>query len=298
MAELAKIPGVDKAMTARGEQNQASISKTYDSGLAAQKQGLLDAYNANTAAQAQQGQNIRQNAGVANYDVGVQNARNEGNLTRFADIRDANTGAGSQHRLNLANARAAAVGNVANVQQQALQENERQKQLMTTSYQNQVQSALKDNDYKRAAALLDDYNNQNKWRDQQAQILASYGNFSGYRPLYGDTAADGMQRVWNAQHPDAAYRTGQIDAETYKAITGNYPAGYTPPSYGGWGGWGYGGPVTDDEGNLIPGSGNTINQMQAMSNFGRGISNAGKTVAPLAASGQTMAPTGFSQYHT
>lgn len=296
MAELVKTPGVDKAMTARGEQNQAGINKAYDSGLAAQKQGLLDAYNANTAAQAQQGQSIRQNAGVANYDVGVQNARNEGNVTRFADIRDANTGAGSQHRLNLASARAAATGNISNIQQQALQENQRQKDLMTASYQNQVQSALKDNDYKRAAALLDDYNNQNKWADQQAQILASYGDFSGYRPLYGDTAADGMQRVWNAQHPEEAYRTGQISAEQFRQITGGYPAGYTPPWSGGWGGWGYGGPVTDDEGNIKIGG--SINQMQALSNFTRGISNAGRTVAPLAASGQTLGGGGFSQYHT
>lgn len=257
MAELVKTPSVEKQMTARGEQNQAGINKAYDSGLAAQKQGLLDAYNANTAAQTQQGQNIQKNAGVANYDVGVQNDRNERNVSRFADVRGANTQGGSQHQLNLGSARAAALGNVANIQQQALQESERQKQLMTTSYQNQVQSALKDNDYKRAAALLDDYNNQQKWQDQQAQILASYGNFSGYRPLYGDTAADGMQRVWNAQHPDVAYRTGQIDAETYKSITGDYPAGYTPPSYGGWGGWGYGGPVVDDDGAIdLTGNGN------------------------------------------
>ena len=257
MAELVKTPSVEKQMTARGEQNQAGINKAYDSGLAAQKQGLLDAYNANTAAQTQQGQNIQKNAGVANYDVGVQNDRNERNVSRFADVRDVNRGAGSQHQLNLGNARAAALGNVANIQQQALQESERQKQLMTTAYQNQVQSALKDNDYKRAAALLDDYNNQNKWRDQQAQILASYGNFEGYRPLYGDTAADEMQKVWNAQNPDAAYRTGQIDAEQYRQITGGYPAGYTPPSAG-WGGlWGWaplpGKGGGGNDGNLTPG---------------------------------------------
>jgi hypothetical protein len=124
---------------------------------------------------------------------------------------------------------------------------------MTTNYQNQVQSAIADNDCKRAAALLDDYNNQNKWRDQQAQILASYGNFECYRPLYGDTAVDSMQRVWDAKNPDVAYRTGQIDAETYKSITGSYPAGYTPPWSGGWGGWGYGGDLGGNPNNIVPG---------------------------------------------
>lgn len=292
MAELVKTPGVDKAMTARGEQNQASINKVYDSGLEAQKQGLLDAYNANTAAQAQQRQDIQKNAGVANYDIGVQNDRNERNVTQFANARDVNTRAGSQHQLNLGNARAAALGNLANIQQQALQENERQKALMTTNYQNQVQSALKDNDYKRAAALLDDYNNQQKWADAQAQILATYGDFEGYRPLYGDTAADTMQRVWNAQNPDAAYRTGQIDAEQYKQITGEYPRGYVPAGWGGGGSWyGYGGPLPGkggrNNGNLTPGGGQTA------SLFGVNNASAGYGVG---ASGNTGGA--FSVYHT
>ena len=46
-----------------------------------------------------------------------------------------------------------------------------------------------------------------------------------------------MQKVWQAQNPEVAYRTGAIDAETYKKITGKYPEGYEPEGGGGWEAW-------------------------------------------------------------
>lgn len=234
-----KTPTVEEQFKAREAQSQQGINQTYDTNLNNQKEGLLNAYNANTAAQAQQRQGIQKNFGVANYDIGVQNDRNDRNVTQFADVRDVNTGLGSQHRLNLNNARNNATGKLAFQQQQALQESDRQAALMETNYKNRVAAALADNDYKRAAALMDDYNNQNTWREQQAQILASYGDFSGYKPLYGDDTTGLMEKTWNAQNPEAAYRMGRIDAETYKRITGSYPRGYNPGG-GGWGGGGYG----------------------------------------------------------
>ena len=233
-----KTPTSQEQMATRETESRANIGKLYDSGMNAQKQGLLDAYNANTAAQEQQGQNIQKNYAGANYDIGVQNTRNENNLTQFADVRGVNTGLGSQHQLNLSNARARAEGALAYQQQQALAENQRQQELATQTYQNQVAAAMADNDYKKAAALLDDYNNQSKWRDQQAQILASYGNFDPYKDLYGDDAAAAMQKVWQAQNPDVAYRTGAITPKQYKQITGKWPAGYNPG--GGYdNGWGW-----------------------------------------------------------
>ena len=262
------MAGVQDQLEAREKKTQAGINQTYDTGLAAQKQGLLNAYNANTAAQQQVGQKIAQDYGTAKQDVGIQQARNANNLTQFANIRGVNTQAGSQHQLNLGNAAARANATVDFAQQQAMQENERQKALMTTNYNNQVAAALADNDYKRAAALLDDYNNQKKWQDQQAAVLASYGNFDPYAAMYGQDAANGMQKVWQAQNPEVAYRTGAIDAETYKQITGQYPRGYTPPVYGGGGYyWGEGGgddgdgkkdgPLVQNKGQRRPTKGST-----------------------------------------
>jgi len=249
-------PTVQEQLKQREVKTQTGINDVYDSGLAAQNQALLDAYNANTEAQAKQGQSIRQNYETAKGDVGVQNDRNTANLTQFADVRGLNSGAGSQHQLSLGNARAASEGVIANKQQQALAENQRQTELMTLTYQNQVAAALADNDYKRAAALLDNYNNENKWREQQAQILASYGNFDEYGELYGSSAAKNMSKVWNAKNPNLAYRTGAITADQYRQITGKWPAGYNPPGSPGYSGdwWNYQTPDSKDDDNGLIGA--------------------------------------------
>ena len=252
MAETTN-PAIQKQFEARSAQNQAGITKAYDSGMEAQKQSLLDAYNANTAAQQGAADTVRQTAGTLSGDVSVQNARNAGNINRFADVRGVNRQQGSQAALQLGNAGNAAMANMAYRQQTALAENQRQQDLAKAQYQARVQSAIADRDYKQAAALLDNYNNENAWRDQQAALLASYGNFDPYRNLYGDEAGAAMQKVWSAQNPEVAYRTGNIDAEQYRQLTGKYPAGYNPGG-GGYFGW-YGGPVPDDGGLGGPGGG-------------------------------------------
>lgn len=238
-----KKPTVQETFQTRETDSQANIGKVYNAGLDTQKKALLDAYNANTAAQDAQSRAVQQNYALAGHDVGVQNNRNAANLTQFANVRGVNTQAGSQHQLSLGNARANALGDLAFQQQQALQEADRQKQLMTTTYQNQVQAAIADNDYKKAAALLDDYNNQRKWRDEQAQILASYGNFDPYKDLYGEDAAKGMRTVWLRQNPDTAYKLGEMDPYTYHDITGRWPDGFRP---GGGGGLSFPGLYNDD----------------------------------------------------
>ena len=225
---------------------KAGVNSAYDTSLNAQKQALLNAYNTNTAAQNQQMGTVQQQGATLGNDVLTQNVRNQQNLNQFADVRNLNRQQGSQAALSLGSAQSASTGLMAAQQQAALAESKRQLDQMKVKYQSDVAAAIADNDYKRAAALLDDYNNQNAWKEKQAEILASYGNFDPYGELYGTDAAATMRNVWNAQNPDVAYRTGQIDAETYKNITGQYPRGYTPPSSGiDWGY--YTGAVTDDE---------------------------------------------------
>lgn len=230
-----KKPTIQEQFEARSAQNQAGITKAYDSGIEAQKKSLLDAYNANTAAQQGAADTVRQVGGTLRGDLAVQNARNRENINQFADVRGVNRQQGSQAALQLGNAGNAAAANFAFRQQQALEENQRQQDLAKAQYQARVQSAIADKDYKQAAALLDSYNNENAWRDQQAALLASYGNFDPYKNLYGDEAGTAMQKVWQAQNPDVAYRTGAITPEQYRQITGNWPVGYEPG--GGGGAW-------------------------------------------------------------
>lgn len=111
---------------------------------------------------------------------------------------------------------------------------------------------------KQYSMLLDRQNTEyNEWRDalsdyrydqaleldkgqQLASDLAAYGDFSGYAELYGKDAAAKMEKAWAAANPLPAYINGQIDAEEYYRIVGEYPIGYTPPgsssgsSGGGW----------------------------------------------------------------
>ena len=105
-------PMVQQQFEARSAQNQAGITGAYDSGLAAQKQSLLDAYNANTAAQQGAAETMRRTGGMAGNDIAVQNAWDTGNLNQFADARGVNRQQGSQAALSLGNARTAAMGDI------------------------------------------------------------------------------------------------------------------------------------------------------------------------------------------
>ena len=96
-------------------------------------------------------------------------------------------------------------------------------------YQANVSTAIADNDYQRAQALLSEYNNGYSRDLNTAKTLAAYGDFSGYASLYGQETANNMAALWNAQNPELAYSTGRMTAEEYKAITGKYPAGYSVP---------------------------------------------------------------------
>ena len=82
----------------------------------------------------------------------------------------------------------------------------------------------------------------NQWSDNynmaldKASLLGKAGDFSGYADVYGSDAAQSLQNDWIYNNPDIAYRNGLLTPEDYYAMTGQYPAGYTPPqtaSYGG-----------------------------------------------------------------
>lgn len=85
----------------------------------------------------------------------------------------------------------------------------------------------------------DDYN---KWADAyeraqaEAALRGSSGDFEAYRQMFGDDAAKKMQATWAATVLMPLYANGQMDAEKYKELAGEYPVGYVPPGEGGGGG--------------------------------------------------------------
>lgn len=225
------------AFDARKQGYQDNINSTLGTSLNTQKQGLTDAFKQNTAAQEQATAASQNSYGSANADLGVQAARTQAGMDSYADARGLNRQAGSQQALSLGLGASVAAGRLAQQQQMALEESQRQKALLSTDYNNRVQKAISNHDYKQAAALLDDFNNQNTWLDKNAAAMATFGNFTGYEQLYGPGQAQAMQQFWIGSNPELAYNTGVIDAARYTQITGrNAPDYVPPPSEGGGGG--------------------------------------------------------------
>lgn len=168
----------------------------------------------------------------------MQYERNRRNLNLQAAGNGINTGTGSQQQLALNQQFQSGYNDIQRAQADAQAEAQQKIADLTTQYQLSVQEALANNDYQRAQALYDEYNNGQQRDLKAAQIMAEFGDFSGYNKLYGKDVADNMANVWKFQNPDLAWNLGKITGEDYYKATGNYPRGYTPPNSGSFGGGG------------------------------------------------------------
>lgn len=257
------------------ESQKAQYNTMLQQGIAAQEEA-----RANIAKTFQTGAN----------DLAVQYERNRRNLNAQALARGLNTGTASQQQLALNQSNMNAYGKLRGEEGAQNAGIDRAIANLKIDTENKIAQAMAENDYKTAAMLFENYNNQisrldsmqlanrnyldtqvannrnyldsmkmnnqNRldtvsdrnlnWRDSmtaaQAQTLASYGIFSGYENLgYDSNTINSMKEIWVAQNPLLAYNTGAIDANRFKAITGEYPPGYEAPSSSGGGGGGYGG---------------------------------------------------------
>ena len=209
-------------------QGQA-INDLYDAKKQSQLTQLESAYQASKSeAEAARDKLPGQYRQQAN-DLAAQYERNRRNFNLQAEASGLNTGAASQAALAQNSAYQRDMGNLRTAQADAMTEADRGIAELERQYQANVSSAIADNDYQRAQALLNEYNNGYTRDLNTAKTLAAYGDFSGYAGLYGQDTANNMAALWKAQNPDLAYNTGRMSAEEYKAITGKYPAVYTPP---------------------------------------------------------------------
>lgn len=208
-------------------QGQA-INDLYDAKKQSQLTQLESAYQASKSeAEAARDKLPGQYQQQAN-DLAAQYERNRRNFNLQAEASGLNTGAASQAALAQNSAYQRDMGNLRTAQADAMTEADRGIAELERQYQANVSSAIADNDYQRAQALLNEYNNGYTRDLNTAKTLAAYGDFSGYAGLYGQDTANNMAALWKAQNPDLAYNTGRMSAEEYRAITGKYPAGYTP----------------------------------------------------------------------
>lgn len=206
-----------------------AVNDLYDAKRQSQLTQLESAYQASRAeAEAARDKLPGQYQQQAN-DLSAQYERNRRNFNLQAENSGLNTGTASQAALAQNSAYQRDMGALRTAQADAMTEADRGIADLERQYQANVSSAIADNDYQRAQALLNEYNNGYTRDLNTAQTLAAYGDFSGYASLYGQETADSMAALWRAQNPELAYNTGRMSAEEYRAVTGKYPAGYTAP---------------------------------------------------------------------
>ena len=171
--------------------------------------------------------------------------RQRRNNNMQANASGLNTGAGSQMALaQSANYQANQAG-LAQKENEALNEADRQIGDLQRNYQNAIAEAAASNNYKRAAALMEEYQNAynrmitadntnytRTWNEDErsysrssdeAARMAQYGDFSGYRDLYGEEIANAMELTWAMQNPYIAWASGKLSAEDFEALTGRTP---------------------------------------------------------------------------
>lgn len=208
------------------------INDIYDKYLAAQRAQLDSSYEANMReleAAAAKIPGLYQQRG---NDLNAQYERNRAALNEQMAANGLNIGAGSQARLAQNTGYLNAYGQIQAAQADAQAAIEQQKAAREAEYQAAITQALRDNDYQRAVALTQEMKDQRNADLDRAKLLAGYGDFSGYAQLYGDDAANNMRDVWMAQNPQYAYMTGNLTADQYYRLTGQYPAGYSTPGRG------------------------------------------------------------------
>lgn len=205
-----------------------AVNDLYDAKKQSQLSQLESAYQASRAeAEAARDKLPGQYQQQAN-DLSAQYERNRRNFNLQAENSGLNTGAASQAALAQNSAYQRDMGALRTAQADAMTEADRGIADLERQYQANVSSAIADNDYQRAQALLNEYNNGYTRDLNTAKTLAAYGDFSGYAGLYGQETANSMAALWKAQNPELAYNSGRMSAEEYRAITGKYPAGYQP----------------------------------------------------------------------
>lgn len=246
------------------------INQMYDAQKEANRLQLENAFNQNMSdAQAAHDKIAPQYQQSAN-DLSVQFERARRNMNTQGIGSGINSGAATQMGLSQTNEYLRDFGKLRSEEANAIAESERNMLNIKTQYQNAVAAAVADNDYKRAAALYDDFMNQNNLDLQKAQNLAQYGDFSMYAQIYGPEQAANMEAYWKATNPDAAYNTGKLTPEEYKKITGKYPPGYKKS-----GGSGYGGSGKSYSGSILDGIGtNSSMSEQEYTQFSKGLNDA------------------------
>ena len=200
-----------------------SINDMYDAQIASQQAALQESGDqAVSDAQANRDQ-IAKNYQTQMNAAATTWERQRRNFLEGANQNGINTGVGSQAQLAMMGQNQRTQGDLGRAQAQAETEADRNIADIRRNTQAAINEAVAKNDYQRAAALLDEYNQIYTRAMQKAQALAQYGDFSGFASVYGDDAAEQMRLTWLVQNPDLAYQMGQITQAQWQNLKSGQP---------------------------------------------------------------------------
>ncbi len=214
-----------------------AVADMYDAKTSATTTGLKAAYDQSLSDKQAQREKIGTTYQAAGNDMQAQYERDRRNLNQQAAGNGINTGAGSQQNLALRDVYNRDLGTLRGQEASAYTEADREIADLGVQYRAAVQQAEAEGDYRKMAALLDSYNAERQQAMQRAELLAGFGNFSGYEGIFDSNQISSMRNAWIAKNPLLAYNTGAINADQYFKMTGQYAPGMAPaPTYGGGGG--------------------------------------------------------------
>lgn len=246
---------------------EEKVNQTYDAKQDSTLAALETAYNqnmmdANATLEKIPGTYRKQkNSAEAEYE------KQRKAFAEYAANSGVSSGAGSQAQLAYSNQLQSDLNDIGVAQANATADAQLQISKLKQGYQDSVAEAVKENDYERAAALLGEYQKQAQsvvdvaqaqadeyyraWQSQlankqylaewertadaeaydraleQAETLAAYGDFSGYRALgYTDAQIATMQAYWNAANAPS-YSGGSSGSSSRRSSSGGSGSSYS-----------------------------------------------------------------------
>lgn len=196
----------------QGSMGQA-ISSMHDAARDANLANMEGEYNRARSQEQADAAQISKNYQQQSNSLGAQYERQRRNANLQAAANGLNTGAASQMQLaqNAGYQRAAGQIGAAQAADQAA--SARRLADLEASYKSQINAALANADYQKAAALMQGYEQDRNHQTQMANTLAQYGDFSGYGDLATPEQIASMTNEWNRRRQieddDRAYSREQ-----------------------------------------------------------------------------------------
>lgn len=225
------IQGTGTAANPLGDERVKAIKDMYDAQISAQllrlqesgdqalsdaignRMGIPDAYNK------------QRNAASVDWE------RQRRNFLEGANTSGINTGTRSQAELSMMGMYQRAQNTLGAAQAKAETDADRNIADIKRNTQASINEAIAKNDYQKAAALLDEYNNVYNRYVERAETLAAFGDFTGYASLYGPDVATQMFYNWAAKDPATAYKMGAINQQQYMNLMYGNPINATGIQY-------------------------------------------------------------------